>query len=224
MENRDGLILADHINHSKGEIHMKRLIVPIILLTLALVVSMFAQQDEQKQAPPMKEKMPMMPGMMHGAMRGMGPGMMKGPGAGPMGMLNLTEEQQAKVQDLHLAHQKEIIPLQSELQEQKASLKLEITADKFNESKVKSIQGEISKLQSEMAMKMVLHQRAVRDLLTPEQKKKFDEHILSAGPMGPGPMMGGGMMGRGGMKGQAGMMGGRGAGGPVCNGACSCMQ
>jgi hypothetical protein len=86
------------------------------------------------------------------------------------------------------------------------------------------MQGEISKLRSELAMKMVLHQRAVRDLLTTEQKKKFDEHILSAGPMGPGRMMGGGMMGRGGMKGGPGMMGGRGPGRPGCKGTCSCMQ
>ena len=44
---------------------MKRLTILILILMLALVVSAFAQQDEQKQAPPMKEKMPMMPGMMH---------------------------------------------------------------------------------------------------------------------------------------------------------------
>ena len=203
---------------------MKRLTIPILLLTLALVVSAFAQQDEKQQAPTMKEKMPMMRGMMHGSMQGMNHSMMKMPGGGPMGMLNLTDEQKAKMQDLRLAHQKEVIPLRSELQKQVASLKLEITADKFNESKVKSMQGEISKLRSELAMKMVLHQRAVRDLLTTEQKKKFDEHILSAGPMGPGRMMGGGMMGRGGMKGGPGMMGGRGPGRPGCKGTCSCMQ
>ena len=203
---------------------MKRLTIPILLLMLALVLSAFAQQDEKKQDPSMKEKMPMMPGMMHGMMQGMNHGMMKMPGGGPMGMLDLSEEQKAKMQDLRLAHQKEVIPIQSELQKQAASMKLEITADKFNESKVKSIQNEISKLRSELQMKMVLHQRAVRDLLTPEQKKKFDGHILSGGPMGQGRMMGGGMMGRGGMKRGAGMMKGRGPGGPACNGACSCMQ
>ena len=83
---------------------MKRLTILILILMLALVVSAFAQQDEQKQAPPMKEKMPMMPGMMHGAMQGMHRGMMKMSGDGQMGMLNLTDEQKAKMQDLRLAH------------------------------------------------------------------------------------------------------------------------
>jgi Spy/CpxP family protein refolding chaperone len=203
---------------------MKRLTILILLLILTLVVSAFARQDEQKQAPTMKEKMPMMPGMMHGSMQGMNHGMMKMSGGGPMGMLNLNDDQKTKMQDLRLAHQKEIMPLRSELQKEEVGLKLEIIADKFNESKVKSIQNEISRLRSDLAMKMVLHQRAVRDLLNPDQKKKFDEHILSAGPMGAGQMMGGGMMGRGGMKGPGGVRGGRAPGGPQCNGACSCMQ
>ncbi len=203
---------------------MKRLTIPLVLLMLAMVLSAIAQQEEQKQVPPIKDKAPMMPGMMHGPMRGMSSGMMKGPGGGPMGMLKLTDEQKTKMQDLRLAHQRDILPLRSELQKQQAILKLEITADKFNESKVKVIQNEISKLQNEMAMKMVLHQRAVRDILTPEQKKKFDEHILSAGPMAPGLIMGGGMMGGRGMKGHTGRIGSRGAGSPVCNGVCNCMQ
>ncbi len=203
---------------------MKRLTISILLLMLTCAVWAFEQQDVKQAAPAAKEKMPMMPGMMHGAMRGMGPGTMMGQGPGPMGILNLTDEQKGKIEDLHLAHQKDITPLRAELQKQQSSLKLELTADKFNESKVKSIQGEISKLQSEIAAKMVQHLRAVRDVLTAEQKKKFDEHILSGGPMGPGPMKGGGMMGHGGMKGHRGMMGGAGAGGPMCNGACNCMQ
>ena len=73
--------------------------------------------------------------------------------------------------------------------------KLTKVMDKFNESKVKSIQGEISKVMNEMASKMILHQRAVRDLLTPEQKKQFDERILSGGMMGNRGGMRGGMVG-----------------------------
>jgi Spy/CpxP family protein refolding chaperone len=132
--------------------------------------------------------------------------MMGGPQGGPMAFLKLTDEQRAKVQDLALAHQKEMIASRAELQKQHAAMKLEVTAEKFNESKAKSIQAEISKLMSEMAMKTVLHQRAVRDLLTPEQKKQFDQHILAGGMMGGrGPMAPGGKMGRGGMMGRQGM-------------------
>ena len=146
-----------------------------------------------------------------------------------MAFLKLTDEQRAKVQDLALAHQKEMITARAELEKQHAALKLEITADKFNESKVKSIQGEISKLTSDIAMKTILHQRAVRDLLTPDQKKQFDQHILAGGMMGGrGPMGPGGMMGRGGMKGSQGM--GHGVmhpgatKGSMDGGQCKCMN
>jgi len=205
---------------------MKRPMLLLIVLALVLVISAVAQQDQQKQAPAAKEKMP----MMHGMMQGMGK-MMGGPQGGPMAFLKLTDEQKAKVQDLALAHQKEMIAARAELQKQHAAMKLEVTAEKFNESKVKSIQGEISKLTSEIAMKTVLHQRAVRDLLTPEQKKQFDQHMLSGGMMvGRGPMGRGGMMDRGPMMGRGGMMGrqGMGPGGMMhqgqMNGSMDCGQ
>ena len=217
---------------------MKRLMMPFIVLMLVLVISAFAQQDQQKQAPPAKEKM----GMMHGMMQGQMGGMMGGQQGGPMAFLKLTDEQRAKVQDLALSHQKEMITARAELEKQHAALKLEITADKFDESKVKSIQGEISKLTGDIAMKTILHQRAVRDLLTPEQRNQFDQHILSGDMMGGrGPMGPGGMTGQGGMKGRGGMMGrgemngpqGMGPGGKMHQGAmngqmdggkCKCMN
>lgn len=208
----------------KGEDLMNRIIIAVVVLILVLFVSAFAQQEPQKQPIGQMGKMGMMPGMMHGQQGGL------------MGGMKLTDEQLAKIQDLRLSHQKEVLPLRTELQKQHANLKLELIADKFNESKVKSIQGEISKLMNDMASKMILHQRAVRDLLTPEQKKQFDQHILSGGPMGPEGMMGqggmmehggmmgqGGMMGRGGMMGHGGMMGAKaGPAGAGAAGTCEC--
>ncbi|MCX6134324.1 MAG: periplasmic heavy metal sensor [Ignavibacteriales bacterium] len=191
---------------------MKRLMMTLIVLMLVVLVSALAQQDQKKEAPAPKVvkgvPLEMKHGHMQGEMGGMMGGMMGGAQGGPMAFLKLTEEQRTKVQDLALAHQKEMIAARADLQKQHASLKLEVTADKFNESKVKSIQGEISKLSSEIAMKTFLHQRAVRDLLTPDQKKQFDRHVLAGGMMGGrGPMGPGGMMKQGGMKGQGGMMG-----------------
>ena len=123
-----------------------------------------------------------------------------------MGMMKLTDEQKAKIQDLRLAHQKEMIPLRADLQKLKASMKLEITADKFNVGKVKSIQADISKVMNEIASKTILHGRAVRDLLTPEQKKQFDARILSGGRMGGRQPMGRGMMRGGRMNRPGGTM------------------
>jgi len=209
---------------------MKRLMMSMVVLSLVLAISAFGQQDQQKQPAAPKQVQGMMMGKMHGNMGGKMGGMMNGSQGGPMAFLKLTDEQKTKVQDLALAHQKDVIAVRAELQKQQAALKLEITADKFNEGKVKSIQGEISKLRSEMAAKMVVHQRAVRDLLTPEQKKQFDQHILAGGMMGGrGPMGPGSMMSKGPMKGRAGMMGkGMGRGGMMhgggMNGSMDCGQ
>ena len=137
------------------------------------------------------------------------PPMLGKPVAGhPMAGPNLTDEQKAKMDDLRVKHMKEVEPLKAELQKQHSALKLEITADKFNESKVKSIQAEIAKVRNDLAGKMVLHLRAVRDLLTPEQQKKFDARVLSGKGPGAGMQRG---MGRGaGMGRGMGMGGGKG--------------
>jgi Spy/CpxP family protein refolding chaperone len=205
---------------------MKQTVITILLLTLFLASAAFAQQEPAKPelAKPPMQGMRGMGMMMHGQ-----PGQ---PGA-PIGLGNLTPEQQAKMQDLRLAHQKEMLPLHTQLQKLHADMKLEMTADKVNEAKVKSLQGYISKLTSDLAGKKFVHMRAMRDILTPDQKKKFDERILSGGMMGPGGNGGpGAMMGRGkgmgqrgmmaprAMKGRAGMMGGKGDS-CKCNGNCS---
>ena len=136
----------------------------ILALLVAVAASLAAAQQERTEEPQRRE-----------------------PG-GPMRMLGLTKEQQAKVEDIHLKALKESEPLRAELQKQHAALKLELTAEKYNESKVKSIQSEISRLQGELGAKRFASMRAVREALTPEQQKKFDTHILSSdGPGGQGP-------------------------------------
>ncbi len=38
---------------------------------------------------------------------------------------------------------------------------------------------EIASIEKDIQLKQILNQRAIRDLLTAEQKKKYDMHILS---------------------------------------------
>lgn len=125
----------------------------------------------------------------------------KGDGRGPAIGLNLTDEQKDKMADLRVKHLKETEPVRADLQKQQSALRLEMTADKFNESRVRSIQSEIAKLQSDLGLKRASHLRALRDLLTPEQQKKFDARILAGGPgpnaMGRRPMHDGRGWGRG---------------------------
>lgn len=93
--------------------------------------------------------------------------------------LDLSEDQQNQINDLHLQLQKELLPLKSEIEKLHNEMKLEMTAEKFDESKVKKLNEQISNLQKEIKLKHLLNRRAVRDLLTPEQQKRFDVHLLS---------------------------------------------
>ena len=122
--------------------------------------------------------------------------------------LDLTEEQQAKMEDLRLQHQKEMIPLRSQVESLRSELNLAITADKFDKGKVEKIVNDMQKVRTQLQMSRVLHQQAVRELLTSEQRKKYNLHILS-----PKSHRGGRGFGHGqGMNSNDGM--GRGPGGP----------
>jgi Spy/CpxP family protein refolding chaperone len=98
-----------------------------------------------------------------------------------MAALDLTEEQEAKIQDLELKLEKEMIPLRSQIPTIEANLKQELVADQFNQAKVKSLIDQKAKILSEIELKQLLIQRAIRDLLTPEQQKQFDLHALKEG-------------------------------------------
>lgn len=105
-------------------------------------------------------------------------------GDGPqrmMRMLELTESQESQILDLKLDHEKQILPLRTELKGLRTKMKMELTTEKFNENKVSNLIDQMSNLQKKIHMKRVFHQRAVRDILTEEQRKKFDLHILSRG-------------------------------------------
>lgn len=105
-------------------------------------------------------------------------------GDGPqrmMRMLELTESQESQILDLKLDHEKQILPLRTELKGLRTKMKMELTTEKFNENKVSKLIDQMSNLQKKIHMKRVFHQRAVRDILTEEQRKKFDLHILSRG-------------------------------------------
>ena len=93
--------------------------------------------------------------------------------------LELSTEQESKISDLRLQFKKEIIPLDSEIDQLRSDINLELTSDNFSESKIKKLTEDIARLQQDLEFKRILHQRAIRDLLTAEQKKKFDLHLLS---------------------------------------------
>ena len=123
-----------------------------------------------------------------------------------MAMLDLSEEQAAKIADLHLAMRKKMMTHRAEIQKLHTELKLIETADNFDRNKADGLIKDIEKLRTEMMTARVLHHQDVRSLLTDEQKQRFDMHMLSgrgngvkggrgacgAGPCGAGPRGGGG--------------------------------
>lgn len=94
-------------------------------------------------------------------------------------VLDLTEEQQAKISKMRLEMQKEMTPLRSKVQTLRSEYKLMIIDEKISEADLKSKLDEISGLRKDMALKRAKHQRQVRSILTDEQKVKFDQRILS---------------------------------------------
>jgi len=103
--------------------------------------------------------------------------------------LDLTDEQKAKIDDLRLQLQKEVAPLRAQMVTLQTDLSLLLTADSPDLNKIKETSKKLSELQEQMHMKHIEHQLEVRKLLTAEQRKKFDAHLLAGlkgGPRGPG--------------------------------------
>jgi len=142
------------------------------------------------------------------------------PGCG----MNLTEDQQNKMKVLRKAHQREMLQMKSDLQSANVDLKLAMTADKYDNSKVDAAINKISDLKKKMLIAKTKHQKAVRDLLTPEQQMIFDQKILKGKGCGMGCGGGCGMGPGKGMpkqaKGGCIKMMGRGAGPMMLGGGC----
>ncbi len=134
---------------------------------------------------------------------------------GMMGGLQLNDEQQMQVEKMGLAHQRNMIEMKGEIAGLKDKLKLLITSDKFNQKDADKIIDQLSNNRAKHMKAKIAHMREVRNLLTPEQKIKFDKRILS-GKGGPGHSGGKGMKGGPGMKGPKGPHGQKGHKG-MCN-------
>ena len=132
----------------------------------------------------------------HGMMEGMG---MEGcHGAPMMGCLRgieLTDDQRAQMEKGKLHQEKIMVARKADMAQLQSKLKLAIVADKFDQGDVNDIVGKIAKFHQDGLTMHIKHMRAVRDMLTPDQRVTFDQNVLAMGP-GMGEGMGGGM-GRG---------------------------
>ncbi len=83
--------------------------------------------------------------------------------------LNLTAEQQQKIDALRLAHQKEMVPLRADIQLAKLELEELVRAGDTSKKLDAAIQ-KVNELESKQYQKQVKHRVAVANVLTDEQK------------------------------------------------------
>jgi Spy/CpxP family protein refolding chaperone len=124
---------------------------------------------------------------------------------------DLTEAQQVQMDDLRLAHLREMLPLETDLRVREIELDALWRADKLDARKLTGKVKEISELRGRVELARVEHRIAVAGILTKEQRKAF----LGRGRRG---MMGMRGMGRGMMRGNMGR------GGACAPGAGACPQ
>ena len=99
--------------------------------------------------------------------------------------LNLTEEQKSKMVDLRLAHQKKMLPLQTELRGKMTEIRLLKTEENPNLNRIDQMIEQAEKIRTKIQKARTRHQLEIRKMLTPDQKKLWDSRVLQ----GLGPRM-----------------------------------
>jgi Spy/CpxP family protein refolding chaperone len=85
----------------------------------------------------------------------------------------LTDEQVNKIKSLHYEVQKEIIPLQADMQIKQLEMRRLWEADTLDEAAIIAKAKEISAVQSQLHEKMVRHRVSIANVLTKEQREEF---------------------------------------------------
>lgn len=108
--------------------------------------------------------------------------------------LNLTEEQQEKMHDLRVAHQKQMVPLQADLK--LAHLELEeLVRDGDTSKKLDAAIKKVNDLKAKQFDMQIKHRMEVGSVLTDEQKAIWQKHHTGRkmgkrhGDRGNGPRM-----------------------------------
>lgn len=90
--------------------------------------------------------------------------------------LDLNEEQTKQIEEIRLSGQKEMLPLRNLLREKNARLQTLTTSEKYDQSAVDQIVDEISEIRADMLSMRITHRQQIREILTEEQRIKFDAH------------------------------------------------
>jgi len=89
--------------------------------------------------------------------------------------LNLTDEQKQVLKEQSLPFQKEMIRLKAQWESKRLDLKAEMDAVNPEVNKINALVDEAAKIRAEMAKKRIAQELALVKLLTPEQRKVWQE-------------------------------------------------
>lgn len=87
---------------------------------------------------------------------------------------DLTDDQKKKIDDLQVAHLKEVNQTKALLHEKQAHLRTLQVADKPDNAAINKTIDEITALKNDLMKKHEAHRQAIRSLLTDKQKVVFD--------------------------------------------------
>ena len=96
-------------------------------------------------------------------------------------MLDLTKEQQEKIDELRLQCMKNNTSITNKMMEKKASLKTLTTADDIDMKAINVTIDEISELTSQLMKNKMANKMGIRNLLTDKQKIMFDKQRMGKG-------------------------------------------
>jgi len=119
---------------------------------------------------------------------GMGPGMGMGMRMGMSGMaddLELTKDQRKQLEDLSVNFRKEMIPMRAQMQVMQIDLRQLIRSD-AKRTEIDAKIDQIGKLRTDLQKKSVGLRLAMRGVLTPDQRDKWDTrpHMMGKGQGG----------------------------------------
>ena len=90
--------------------------------------------------------------------------------------LNLSEDQEKKIEALKLSQEEEMIKLKSEIDLKDLEMRKLKSSDKFSRTEIINLTKDINAIKNEMALARANHQMDVYDLLDENQRKDLDGH------------------------------------------------
>ena len=96
-------------------------------------------------------------------------------------MLDLTEDQETKIEALRTTHMKGMLQFKNKLNELKAKQQTLVNADKADMKVINANIDEITALENKMMKQKAGHHQAVRALLNDRQRIIFDSHGFGRG-------------------------------------------